>query len=66
MALAKRDGKNPHRWADVSAYVLKLANPRYYNDPIVKNPDDDGTSPVPSGRTAAFLVFHGVRFNFFF
>ena len=37
MALAKRDGKNPHRWADVSAYVLKLANPRYYNDPIVKN-----------------------------
>jgi membrane-bound lytic murein transglycosylase F len=37
MALARRDGKNPHRWADVSAYVLKLSNPRYYNDPIVKN-----------------------------
>ena len=37
MALAKRDGKNSHRWADVSDYVLKLSNPRYYNDPIVKN-----------------------------
>jgi membrane-bound lytic murein transglycosylase F len=37
MALAKRDGKNPHHWNDVSAYVLKLAQPKYYNDPIVKN-----------------------------
>ena len=36
MALAKRDGKNPHRWSDVSAYVLKLSTPKYYNDPIVK------------------------------
>ena len=36
MTLAKRDGKNPHRWSDVSAYVLKLATPKYYNDPIVK------------------------------
>jgi len=37
MALCKRDGRNPHRWADVSAYVLKLAQPEYYNDPIVKH-----------------------------
>ena len=37
MALARRDGKNPHRWADVSDYVLKLASPQYYNDPIVKH-----------------------------
>ena len=37
MSLAKRDGKNPHRWADVSPYVLKLATPQYYNDPIVKH-----------------------------
>ncbi len=36
MALAKRDGKNPHRWSDVSAYVLNLAKAQYYNDPIVK------------------------------
>ena len=37
MALAKRDGKNPHRWGDVSPYVLKLASPQYYKDPIVKH-----------------------------
>ena len=37
MALAKRDGKNPHVWREVSAYVLKLATPQYYNDPIVKH-----------------------------
>ena len=36
MALAKRDGKNPHRWSDVQEYVLKLATPNYYSDPIVK------------------------------
>ena len=36
MALAKRDGKNNHRWSEVAPYVLKLAQPRYYNDPIVK------------------------------
>ena len=36
MNLAKRDGKNPHCWSDVSPYVLKLATPQYYNDPIVK------------------------------
>lgn len=37
MALAKRDGKNPHVWREVSEYVLKLTNPKYYNDPIVKH-----------------------------
>jgi membrane-bound lytic murein transglycosylase F len=36
MALAKRDGRNPHRWGEVVPYVLKLATPQYYNDPLVK------------------------------
>ena len=36
MALAKRDGRNPHRWGEVAPYVLKLATPQYYNDPLVK------------------------------
>jgi membrane-bound lytic murein transglycosylase F len=36
MALARRDGKNHHRWSEVAPYVLKLASPQYYNDPIVK------------------------------
>lgn len=37
MALAQRDGKNPHRWEDVSYYVLHLAEPLYYQDPLVKH-----------------------------
>ena len=36
MALARRDGRDQHRWADVSRYVLLLSTPRYYQDPIVK------------------------------
>lgn len=36
MALAERDGKSKHLWRDVSAYVLKLSDPAYYQDPIVK------------------------------
>lgn len=36
MSLAKRDGKNPHRWSEVAPYVLKLATPQYYKDPLVK------------------------------
>lgn len=37
MVLAERDGHNPRCWREVSEYVLKLSDPRYYNDPIVKN-----------------------------
>lgn len=36
MALAKKNGRNPHRWADVEHYVLGLAQPQYYNDPVVR------------------------------
>lgn len=46
MALAQRDGKNPHRWRDVSEYVLKLSTPKYYNDPIVKHGYMRGTETV--------------------
>ena len=36
MALAKKHGANAHSWAQVSAYVLKLRDQQYYNDPVVK------------------------------
>lgn len=36
MALAKKNGKNPHKWVHVAEYVLKLSTPEYYNDPVVK------------------------------
>ncbi len=36
MALAKKNGRNPHQWSDVAEYVLKLETPQFYRDPIVK------------------------------
>lgn len=37
MALARRDGRNTQHWREVAPYILKLSDPRYYRDPIVKN-----------------------------
>lgn len=36
MALARQNNRDPHRWDEVSEYVLKLSQPQYYNNPIVK------------------------------
>ena len=36
MALARKNGRDPQRWADVSPYILLLAQPEYYNDPVVE------------------------------
>lgn len=37
MALARSNGKDPHRWADVRNYILALQSPQYYRNPVVKN-----------------------------
>lgn len=37
MALTKKYGGNHQRWADVKQYILKLMEPAYYRDPVVKN-----------------------------
>lgn len=37
MALARKYGRNPHQWSNVSEFVLKLSTPAFYNDPIVKH-----------------------------
>lgn len=37
MALARKHGRNPYRWKDVSEFVLKLSQSQYYNDPVVRN-----------------------------
>lgn len=37
MALTAKNGNDSHRWADVDTYILRLAEPRYYRDPAVKN-----------------------------
>lgn len=36
MALARKNGKDPHRWRDVAYYVLALEQPVFYKDPVVK------------------------------
>lgn len=35
MALARKHGKNPHKWEEVSYYILQLSRPEFYNDPDV-------------------------------
>lgn len=46
MALAKKHGKNPHNWGDVSEFVLLLSQPAYYTDPVVKHGYMRGTETV--------------------
>ena len=36
MSLALRDGRDATRWAEVQPYVLRLSEPRYYRDPLVR------------------------------
>lgn len=36
MALTKKYGGNPYNWEEVKHFVLKLSNPYYYRDPVVK------------------------------
>lgn len=37
MRLAERDGRNAHVWNDVKTYVLRLSQPQYYQDTLVRN-----------------------------
>lgn len=37
MALAHKYGRDANRWGEVSEFVLKLSQPQYYNDPVVRN-----------------------------
>lgn len=36
MALAKKNNKDSKRWRIVQEYILKLSEPQYYTDPVVK------------------------------
>ncbi|MDY6206669.1 MAG: transglycosylase SLT domain-containing protein [Prevotella sp.] len=37
MTLARKNNRNPHRWSDVSHYILMLSNPEYYRLPEVRH-----------------------------
>lgn len=36
-ALARKYGKDPYKWDDVSGFVLKLSQQHFYRDPVVKH-----------------------------
>ncbi|MCR4922351.1 MAG: transglycosylase SLT domain-containing protein [Bacteroidaceae bacterium] len=36
MALAEKHGAAPRRWNEVALYVLRLSEPQYYRDPVVR------------------------------
>ena len=63
MALASRDGRNSHRWSDVSLYVLRLAQPQYYNDPIVRHGYMRGSETVDyvSKIRQRYATYQGVK-----
>ncbi|MDX5325765.1 MAG: transglycosylase SLT domain-containing protein, partial [Bacteroidota bacterium] len=44
--LAKKYGKDPDNWEDVSEFLLKKSNPKYYSDPVVKYGYCRGKEPV--------------------
>lgn len=37
MALARKNGRSPYQWNNVRDYILKLSQPEYYRDPVVKH-----------------------------
>ncbi|WP_303112654.1 transglycosylase SLT domain-containing protein [Leyella stercorea] len=63
MALAKKNGKNPHKWIHVAEYVLKLSTPEYYNDPVVKHGYMRGseTANYVSAIYSRWQKYRGVR-----
>ena len=55
MMLARKYGKNPHNWTDVSEYILQLSRPEFYRDPLVRHGYMRGTETynyVPSVLSA--------------
>ena len=37
MNLARKYGRNPYSWNDVSYFILHLSEPKFYRDPVVKS-----------------------------
>jgi len=44
--LARKHGKNPSAWSDVSKFLLLKSKPEYYNDPVAKSGYVRGAEPV--------------------
>ncbi|MBR1652985.1 MAG: transglycosylase SLT domain-containing protein [Alloprevotella sp.] len=65
MALASKYGRNPVIWADVSEYILRLSEPQYYRDPVVRHGYMIGRETVGYVSTvAARYVSYGGNMDF--
>ncbi len=65
MALARKNGQSPYRWNDVSGFVLRLSQPQYYNDPIVKNGYMRGSETVDYVEKiwSRWLEYRGLKYS---
>lgn len=65
MQLAKKYGRNPMSWSDVSYFILHLSEPRYYRDPVVRYGYMIGheTYNYVDAVMARFLGYHAVLHN---
>lgn len=63
MKLTEKYGGNPHRWSDVSRYVLLLTQAKYYNDPVVKYGYMRGSETVDYVRkiNQRWMGYRGVK-----
>ena len=63
MALAHRDGRNPQSWGEVSRYVLRLSEPQYYRDTLVKHGYMRGSETVDYVRLIRqrYQQYRGVK-----
>ena len=65
MALAKKNGRNPHRWRDVAYYILALEQSRFYTDPVVKHGYMRGSETVGyvDRIRQRYAQYRGVPYN---
>ncbi len=65
MALARKNGRNPHRWKDVAYYILALEKPEFYNDPVVRHGYMRGSETVGyvDGIRQRYAQYRGVSYG---
>lgn len=63
MRLAERDGLDARRWSVVAAYVLRLSDPQYYQDPLVHHGYMRGaeTKDYVERIRARWMQYRGVK-----
>ncbi len=65
MALARKNGRNPHKWKDVAYYILALEKPEFYNDPVVRHGYMRGSETVGyvDGIRQRYAQYRGVPYG---